>query len=169
VGTRGLYWFGQNVPSPRCSCYPLFVEFTVGVTNGRERKSAPKSLWCVRLLLCVGELRSSESLFFRRVPRPPFYRSREEPWGIRREEERRKGKEESEKSRGRGSHDGVALSLSLPVEACWADRGGWGRPPTSSLCCHCGRCGMPLSICQQRPAGPIVEDRGSPHVVTLLP
>jgi hypothetical protein len=35
----------------RCSCYPLFVEFAVGVTNGRERERTPKSLRCVRFLL----------------------------------------------------------------------------------------------------------------------
>jgi hypothetical protein len=46
----------------RCSCYPLFVEFAVGVTNRRERERAPKSLWCVCFLLCAGELRSSERL-----------------------------------------------------------------------------------------------------------
>jgi hypothetical protein len=81
----------------RCSCYPLFVEFAIGVTNGRERERAPKSLWCVRLLLCAGELRSSESPH-RRVPRPPFYRSREDPWGTRQKEEGRRGREEREKA-----------------------------------------------------------------------
>jgi hypothetical protein len=30
-----------------CLCYPLFVEFTVGVTNGRERERAPKCVVCV--------------------------------------------------------------------------------------------------------------------------
>jgi hypothetical protein len=85
----------------------------------RERERAPKSLWCVRLLLCAGELRSSGSLL-RRVPRPPFYRSREEPWGTWQKEERRRGKEEREKSRGRDSRGGVALSLS--AEAYWLDR-----------------------------------------------
>jgi hypothetical protein len=36
----------------RCSCYPLSVEFAVGVTNGREKKRAPRSLWCVAIV-CV--------------------------------------------------------------------------------------------------------------------
>jgi hypothetical protein len=36
----------------RCSCYPLFVEFAVGVTNGRDRERDPKSLWCVFVVVC---------------------------------------------------------------------------------------------------------------------
>jgi hypothetical protein len=27
---------------------------------------------------------------------------------------------------------------------------------------------VPLSSCRRRPAGPIIEDRGGPHVITLL-
>jgi hypothetical protein len=53
----------------------------------------------VCLLLCAGELRSSErDPPPKRVPRPPFYRSREEPWGTRQKEEGRRGKEEREKA-----------------------------------------------------------------------
>jgi hypothetical protein len=39
----------MSLVQSRCSCYPLFIEFVVGVTNGQEREMAPKSLWCVRL------------------------------------------------------------------------------------------------------------------------
>jgi hypothetical protein len=83
----------------RCSCYPLFVEFAVGVTNGREMKRAPKSLWCVRLLLCAGELRSSES-FPEGSQGLPFI-DQENSLGVH-GELRRRGKEERERPAGEG-------------------------------------------------------------------
>jgi hypothetical protein len=128
------------IPS-RCSCYPLFVEFAVGVTNRREMERAPKSLWCVCLLLCAGELRNSKSPP-RRVPRPPFHRSREEPWGTRQKEEGRRGKEVREKAEEEAL---AVVLLSLPAEARWPDRRGRGWPPTSSLCYRCGSSGVPLA------------------------
>jgi hypothetical protein len=35
---------GTSLVQSQCSCYPLFVEFAVGVTNGGERERAPKFL-----------------------------------------------------------------------------------------------------------------------------
>ena len=42
--TRGLYWFGRNVPTSSSSTRALALKFAVGVTNGRKRNGLPRSL-----------------------------------------------------------------------------------------------------------------------------
>jgi hypothetical protein len=111
----------------RCSCYPLSVDFTVGLQTGARGRGLPSLCGVCVAVVCWRTKKFRERPPPRRVPRPPFYRSREEPWGTWQKEEARKEKKEREKAE-KEALTVVPLSLSA-TEARWPNRRGRGRPP----------------------------------------
>jgi hypothetical protein len=145
----------------RCSCYPLFVEFAVGVTNKRERERAPKSLWCVRLLLCAGELRSFESPYLEGFQGLPFI---DQERSLRVHGKRMKEEEKREKA------EEEALAV-MPLSSCRRRPIGLiiedrGRPPChhSTVVVAVVACYSPSHGIVHRPA----TRRGSRHNVHHL-